>query len=99
MTLDELKRAVFLAIPAGMTSEKQLVFSFEALAASAEMQGIELTSKRETFKALRDLGFVDVKRGGERMLAVYLVTYAAIVIPVYKEVTEEWKAYNLQASK
>ncbi|CAE6759984.1 hypothetical protein R69619_03328 [Paraburkholderia nemoris] len=92
MTLDDLKRAVFLATPAGMTTEKQLVYSFEALAASAGMQGIELTSKRETFKALRDLGFVDVKRRGERMLAVYLVTYAAIMIPVIKEMTEEIKA-------
>lgn len=89
MTIDDLKRVISFSIPMGLTTDKQLVFCFEALATSAEMQGIELTSKRKTFAQLREMGFASARRDGENMIAVPLLTYAAIIIPVLKEITAE----------
>lgn len=92
MTLDQLKKVVVCSTPAGITREGEMTFTFEALCEGAKMLGLELTSKRETFKALRGLGMTDTNSAGERRIAASLRIIVGIIVPVGKEVLAQIEA-------
>jgi hypothetical protein len=87
MDINELKRVILLSIPSGLTADKRIMFSFDSLATSAALQGIELPSKSKTLAMLRSIGFTDAKSNKENRIAVPLRMYAVLITPVLKELT------------
>ncbi len=82
MDIKDMKRAVFFSTPSGMTTDKRITWSFDALAAGAKSQNIEFPPKREFFAMLREIGFTDAKVDGERRIAATLPIFASIVVPI-----------------